>query len=781
MRKVLSFVLVLTLVLGSFSMAFAATPAAISDVAGKNCEEAVRVLTSLGVVTGYEDGTYKPDQVVTRAEATLVVIKALGLANSVGTQKSSFTDLSGYGWAEGYIAFATQLGITNGYPDGSFKPGQTVSYNEFATMLVRALGYTDVSLTGTWPAKYVNQASAVGIMDDIASGGAAGANRGDVAIMANNALTAYIGSVDKDNNWSPIIKSGSVARDNIVYDTMIGRLGGNFFEGIIFDTDSSTINIRPYVGKYAEYYTSKADGKGDIMAIAAVKSTAIAGEFDDDNANNWTVAQVFEGNDDVDYKLAADMTDDTEFFYNGESTGTLSPSAITDVEVDLSGKTIKELYSASQWHVDIAEKIDAGDLDDLADGELLGFDFDTDKKDSIIDDSFELIGAKSLSDIKGDNVVYIYSGTDYIRKVAVGTEVVEGKITKINSDGDWIIAGKTYAFSDVADAASSDADAGDTVKVWLDAYGDIFDADVVSGSAKDYAVVLNTGSFDQIKLFLATDSSKVFDTDLTSAEYTAATSPANRLIGYGLDKDGAVDSVYTDDFYVAATTAEIVSNKVFDDGTRTYAIASDVVVFTKDGSDYGVTKLADVDKGTDSVGEIVSFILRENKVVAMIVNEGIAAGSGDDSYAVISKTEASTNAQDDKAYLLTGFIDGKKMSEVYTSSRSTIGEVTTGVAIYEFKYNDDKNVSKITKFTTAPVTGAVSADGKVSDGYIQLASGKKAIADNAVVYEVVFKDDNTTVKEYKAYSGTIKATYNVWMYDTDDDKAGAEVVIIEKN
>jgi hypothetical protein len=56
MRKVLSFVLVLSLVLGSFGMAFAATPA-LSDVAGQDCEDAVNVLTELGVVQGYPDGS----------------------------------------------------------------------------------------------------------------------------------------------------------------------------------------------------------------------------------------------------------------------------------------------------------------------------------------------------------------------------------------------------------------------------------------------------------------------------------------------------------------------------------------------------------------------------------------------------------------------------------------------------------------------------------------------------------------------------------------------------
>ena len=122
MRKVLSFVLVLSLVLGSFAMAFAATPA-VSDTAGKACEDAVNVLTELGIVKGYPDGSYKPENIVTRAEMAVIVISALGLKDyAVGT--SSFKDMAGYDWAQGYVAYAQSLGVINGYPDGTFKPAR---------------------------------------------------------------------------------------------------------------------------------------------------------------------------------------------------------------------------------------------------------------------------------------------------------------------------------------------------------------------------------------------------------------------------------------------------------------------------------------------------------------------------------------------------------------------------------------------------------------------------------------------------------------------------------
>ena len=70
MKKVLSFVLVLSMILGSFGMAFAAAP---SDVVGKDYEDAVNVLMELGVVEGYKDGTFRPEKVVTRAEMAAMI------------------------------------------------------------------------------------------------------------------------------------------------------------------------------------------------------------------------------------------------------------------------------------------------------------------------------------------------------------------------------------------------------------------------------------------------------------------------------------------------------------------------------------------------------------------------------------------------------------------------------------------------------------------------------------------------------------------------------------
>jgi hypothetical protein len=152
MKKVLSLVLVIAMVLSSFSFAFAAN---FEDVEG-DYEDAINTLVALGVVTGYEDGTFKPERVVTRAEMAKLIVEILGYGDLVAGSKSNFADTQGH-WADPWIALAAGRGLVIGTGDGNFTPDRTVSYDEAITMIVRALGYSDNSneLAGmTWPTNF---------------------------------------------------------------------------------------------------------------------------------------------------------------------------------------------------------------------------------------------------------------------------------------------------------------------------------------------------------------------------------------------------------------------------------------------------------------------------------------------------------------------------------------------------------------------------------------------------------------------------------------------------
>mgnify|MGYP002581384540 CR=1 FL=1 len=95
MKKVLSIVLSIAMVVClAPTMAFAATTnaqsnAAYSDITGTACEGAVNVLSALKVVDGFTDGTYKPEQTVTRAQMAKLIVTALGVADYATAKTSS--------------------------------------------------------------------------------------------------------------------------------------------------------------------------------------------------------------------------------------------------------------------------------------------------------------------------------------------------------------------------------------------------------------------------------------------------------------------------------------------------------------------------------------------------------------------------------------------------------------------------------------------------------------------------------------------------------------------
>ena len=126
MKKILALVLALTLALGTFSFAAAAVP---EDVAGTDYEDAVARLGALGIIVGYPDGTFRPEQPVTRAEFAKIMVSALGIGEAAqyAAGPTRFPDVPADHWASGYINVAVDVGVVVGYPDGTFLPENQVT------------------------------------------------------------------------------------------------------------------------------------------------------------------------------------------------------------------------------------------------------------------------------------------------------------------------------------------------------------------------------------------------------------------------------------------------------------------------------------------------------------------------------------------------------------------------------------------------------------------------------------------------------------------------------
>ncbi|WP_020618813.1 NEAT domain-containing protein [Paenibacillus daejeonensis] len=117
------------------------TPPAVTftDTATHWANQSIARATELGIVNGYADGTFKPNATVNRAEFAAIISRAFQL--DLNAPASSFSDWNGVqAWAKPFIEQAVAAGIINGYEDGSFRPTQQVSRTEIAVMIVRALG-----------------------------------------------------------------------------------------------------------------------------------------------------------------------------------------------------------------------------------------------------------------------------------------------------------------------------------------------------------------------------------------------------------------------------------------------------------------------------------------------------------------------------------------------------------------------------------------------------------------------------------------------------------------
>ena len=171
MKKFLVVLLSAMMVFAFATTAFAAGQ--YSDVAdlSKETQDAISKLSALEIIGGYPDGTFKPSATITRAEFAKMACVASGMQESADilvNTASQFSDVKAGEWYTGYINLAVSQGFVKGYPDGTFKPNNTITNAEVITVILRILGYND-NLPGPWPVDYVAKAGALEITSGVVS------------------------------------------------------------------------------------------------------------------------------------------------------------------------------------------------------------------------------------------------------------------------------------------------------------------------------------------------------------------------------------------------------------------------------------------------------------------------------------------------------------------------------------------------------------------------------------------------------------------------------------
>lgn len=312
LKRLITVVLALAMILTSVGIpAFAAN---FSDITNENVSTAVDKLVANGIITGYEDGTFKPDNQITRAEFAAIVTRMKGVANNLPKDsKTGFWDLDAddsRAWARPYVKAAVDLKIINGFEDGSFRAAEPVTYEQAVKMLVCAVGYEVVANSeynkaiainpnATWSAGYIAAANKHGITRGVMTSLITQpASRGVVAVLTSNGIEVpplkenENGSFEKDetsgNEQSVIEIEGTVTG---TYHTGLttDHVGIGPKEIIIknsegeekyalTDTLAADFDAHDIIGKYVTAYYDKFEYKITALRTHDYTSTIISEE-----------------------------------------------------------------------------------------------------------------------------------------------------------------------------------------------------------------------------------------------------------------------------------------------------------------------------------------------------------------------------------------------------------------------------------------------------------------------------------------------------------------------
>ena len=393
LKKVLALVL-------AFACAFTMfAGAAFTDSADIKVDtEVVDTLVSLGVVNGYDDGSFKPNGTVTRAEmAKMIYVLRTGNsdASAYNDDKTSFTDIGSH-WARGYIKYCQSLGIIAGKSNTKFVPNEKVSAQEAAKMLLVTLGYNaqKAGLVGTgWASKTNALADENGLLEDVNTSFTSACPRQYAAQLIYNTIFAPT-VVLRDGVYTNETYTGAdnktVGEKYMGLKTSIGTLNGVVKESNK-DTYKLTLTMTEANKKDSDKY------KGDYVS----SFTKVAKDYS--ALTNRVVKVLFKASDEV-YGVFA--TDDSSVL-----NGVVNDYAINGGKLKFDGTkyTIKGTVNVTEDKADLSPAVTVSNYVTNATGATKAADVKV-----VLDDNDDVISMDVTKYMVG-KVSYV--GKDYVNVV----------------------------------------------------------------------------------------------------------------------------------------------------------------------------------------------------------------------------------------------------------------------------------------------------------------------------------------------------------------------------
>lgn len=275
-------------------------------------QKALALCQSLGIISGYEDGSVKPDSKVTRAEMSSIVLRMLA-TNSFSKYKNIFKDVTDAHWAADQIQSAYEGSIISGMGDGTFAPDSQVTYAQVIVMLVNACGYhEDAEYYGGWQQGYIKAAgsSDLDLLVNAQGNADEAADRGLVIKMVYNALLgdykeirSYEGGQPKYSSDRTLAeaKFDVIEAKGLLIGTSKTTIGTtDIQEGQIEIKKDKEENSEVYnttltdldncIGRKVTYYYKENSGKSpEVLAVTYDATKSDTYVIDSDNVDSITI------------------------------------------------------------------------------------------------------------------------------------------------------------------------------------------------------------------------------------------------------------------------------------------------------------------------------------------------------------------------------------------------------------------------------------------------------------------------------------------------------------
>ncbi len=723
-----------------------------TDVAGTRYEEPIQILQALEIMIGDDDGSFRPDDTIKRSEVAKIGVLAMGLGDAAVSAQgnSKFSDVPVDHWANGYINIATAQGLIVGYEDGKFWPDQEITYAEAMTILVRAMGYEVYAQSkGGFPQGYIVAGSNNGLTKNVQGSNTERISRGNVAYMTVNALNAkmmeqtgfgedakwevtdktLLGDVldvtkasgqvtaieNTSLNGSSSLKKGQIKIGDEIYETaynMNNMLGYNvtYYARENDDRDMEVILALPEANKNKTFKI-----ESDMMHnIADRGSYKTINYFKDDNATTTSYVT---------------LDSEPTMLYNGKAE-TLDYDLV-DISDSLGNVTLLDTDTNGRYDI-----IYVTEYDNMVVEEVTSTNKIVDKygKPTLkLDDENEdlsyriMLGSQQLklSELEEYDVLSVAASKDeLLYDIQVSRKTVEGKITGTDDEG-YLINGELIK---VAPNFEEDLNLGTEGVFYLDITGKIAAVDTTVTASSNYAYLLraNTSADTEessFKLYTMDDKEVTYTankkirfngTSGTASEDVVSAlksegATTKQLVTYSLNSEGKLISINTaqdntDDGAVDKhrfTMNFDYENEEFNGKNNkigSVRINSSTIIFdiNEGNLDYKMGKLSMFEDGSNY--NVSVYDMGDDFVAkAIVVTDSNLQTNAESSIAVVDKVLSVTNDDEEITNKLIAFKDGEKI-EVFAEEEGILvkegGALETG-DIIQYVTNANGEITNI--------------------------------------------------------------------------------------